>query len=398
MKRRYAGLKAAILREAGVIAGDFDLVTVLLAAPLFYALFYTSIYFFKTEHDIPIAIVDNDRSALSRKLASNLEAHQLLHVVAVMPDRKAAQELLAQREIEAVIYVPSEFEARIKSGQATDIRAFVNNSRFLVGNDINKALNEVVFTMGTGIRMKVLEMKGYGSKEAEEIADPLIGDVRPLFNPSESYGDFLIPGILLIVLHQTLLIGLAESVAKERERNGLSELYQTSNQSISAMIAGKGALYFCIFGSYALLFFVVHFSLFSIPLNGNLMALGAMTVMLLVAAIGGGMFVASFFRRKLMALQFFVFTSYPVLLLSGYSWPLQAMPAWLRFAANLLPTTPYFQAVVRITQMGAGWPEVLPEFFQLGALAVAGFLLARFRLGALMRQEERQTEFAASIR
>ncbi|HTY38564.1 MAG TPA: ABC transporter permease, partial [Bacteroidota bacterium] len=354
MKRRYDGFLAAVRREAGFIAGDFDLVTVLLVAPLFYALFYTSIYFFKTEHDVPIVVVDNDRSELSRSLTTNLEAHQLLHVVGVMGDRAAADEMLSKREIEAVVYVPQGFEKDIKSGHATDLRAFVNNSRFLVGNDVNKALNEVVFTMGSGIRMKFLEMKGYGSKEAAEITEPLSGDIRPLFNSSESYGDFLIPGILLIVLNQTLLIGLAESVAKEREVNGLRRLHSTANKSVSAMIAGKGALYFVIFGSYAMLFFSVHFSLFSIPLNGDRSALAALTVLLLVATICSGMFLASFFRKKIMALQFFVFTSYPVLLTSGYSWPLSAMPAWLRVAANLLPTTPYFQAAIRITQMGAG--------------------------------------------
>ena len=394
MKRRYSGLKAVMRREATMIAKDFDLVTIILVAPLFYALFYTSIYFFKTEHDIPIVIIDNDRSALSRTLASNLEAHQLLHVVGVMADLETAQELLAKREIEAILYVPNGFEERIKSGRATDLRAFVNNSRFLVGNDINKALNEVVFAMGTGIRMKFLEMKGCGTKEAEEIADPLIGDIRPLFNPSESYGDFLIPGILLIVLHQTLLIGLSESVAKEREHKGLRELHQIANQSVSAMIAGKGALYFCIFGSYAFLFFSAHFSLLSIPLNGNLLALAVMTALLLLAAIGGGTFVASFFRRKITALQFFVFTSYPIFLASGYSWPLDSMPVWLQFLANLFPTTPYFVAFVRITQMGAGWSDVFPEFLQLCTLAIAGFLLARFRLGSLLQNEEPESEIA----
>jgi ABC-2 type transport system permease protein len=378
---------AAIRREAMLISKDFDLITILLVAPIFYALFYTSIYFFKTEHDIPIAVVDADRSELSRTLIRDLDSHQLLRVASVLQDVSKASDLIAEKKCEAFIYIPSGFEAGIRSRRAVDLRAYVNNSRFLVGNDINKAVNEVVFSLGNDIRTQFFESRGYPTREARPSADPLTIDVRSLFNTGESYGDFLIPGILLIILHQTLLIGLCQSIARERERGTLRDLFETSNRSISSMLAGKGALYFALYTCYALFFFTIHCTIFSVPLKGNLLALALFTVLLLVTAIWVGIFIASFFRKKIIALQIIVFTSYPIFLLSGYSWPLEAMPVWMRCFAYCLPTTPYFQAFVRLTQMDAGWSQVLPDFFHLLAVGTVAFVLVRFRLQRVLQKE-----------
>jgi ABC-2 type transport system permease protein len=146
-------------------------------------------------------------------------------------------------------------------------------------------------------------------------------------------------------------------------------------------------LYFILFGCYAFMFFGVHFYLFSIPLNGNLLTLAVATSLFLLAAILAGIFISSFFKRKIIALQFFVFTTYPIFLASGYSWPLGSMPACLRYAASLLPTTPYFQVLVRITQMNAGWSDVGTELWQLVGLTVTGFLLAYYRFWTIKGKE-----------
>ena len=384
-----------IKREVRRIVHDSDLVMILLVAPVFYAFLYPSIYLNKSETEVPIVVVDRDHSALSRSLIRRWDAHPLLLVHDVVPDDEAAQHLVRQHDAEAVITIPSGYEAHLRSGRAATLQMAVNNSRFLVGNDINRAVNDVVFAEGTDIRTRMLEMKGYGTRSAGTLADPVIVDLRPLYNTSETYGDFLIPGILIIILHQTLLIGLSESMAKEREEGTLSGWTGPTRGNGLIAIAGKGLFYLVLYSVYAVLFFGLHFPLFSLPFRGSVTALAFLTLLLLMNAIVFGILFASFFQRKIATLQWMIFSSYPLFILSGYSWPLDAMPALLKNAALLLPTTSYFQAMVRITQMGADWEHVSPEIARMSILLLIGSIAVTQRVRTLEKNVPTYTHASA---
>lgn len=372
-----------IQREIRRIVHDSDLVMILLVAPVFYAFLYPSIYLHKAESEVAIAVVDRDHSAYSRSLIRQWNAHPLLLVHATVPDEATAQQFILRHEAEAFITIPAGVEARLRSDRAADLQLFVNNSRFLVGNDINRAVNDVLFTEGKAIRTRMLEMKGYGSRPAGALADPVTVDMRPLYNTSETYGDFLIPGILIIILHQTLLIGLSESMAKEREEGTVGAWTGPARGSVFIALAGKGMLYLLLYGIYAALFFGLHFPLFSLPFRGSVTALAFLTLLLLMNAVVFGILFASFFQKKIATLQWMIFSSYPLFILSGYSWPLDAMPSVLKNAALLLPTTSYFQAMVRITQMGAAWGNVLPEILRMSILLIIGGVAVGLRISSL---------------
>ena len=248
-----------------------------------------------------------------------------------------------------------------------------------------RSVNEVVLTMAAGARVKYFEMQGYSIDQARELYEPLRIDVKPLFNTTETYGDFLIPGILALILQQTLLMGLSESIAKEREAESLAELFATAGRSMWALMSGKGAFYLALFSAYALFFYTVNFRVFSIPFRGSAMTLAILTLIFLLSVVYLSFFLSSFFHRKMIALQVLGLTSYPIFLISGYSWPLQVLPVPLRVLANLMPITPYLSAYTRIVQMGAGFGDVLPELRHLLLLAVCGFLLTRIRMKMLLR-------------
>ena len=207
-----------------------------------------------------------------------------------------------------------------------------------------------------------------------------------MFNTVDAYGDFLIPGLLVLILQQTMLIGLAESVAKEREENTFCQLFEYAKGKASVLIAGKTSYYFILFSSYTLFFFIIHFSLFKIPIRGNLFALTLLTLIFLLSVLFLSFFIASFFTKKIISLQFFVFTSYPVFLLSGYSWPIHTMPVPLQVFTQFIPSTPYLQAFIRITQMGASWVHIWPELVHLLILALIGYAMTLWRLNVLRKK------------
>ena len=380
MKRKLEGFKAVFRRERKIMIRDLDILVIILLSPLFYGLFYGSAYLHKTEVNVPVVVVDEDHSALSRQFIRDLDAHQLITVSRIEPSLSEAKNDLQAFRAQAVIWIPNQFEHHLKRGKQSTVKVYLNTSRFLPANDINRAVQEVAATIDAGLRIRYFESKGLNFEQAKEQFEPLQVDDRNLFNIRQTYGDFLIPGILVLILQQTLLFGLAMSVARETETRGWRTLYRQANGSVWAVISGKSVAYLLLYIGYALFFFTVYFSVFRLPFRGNYGTFILMTLIFLITVTYISVFVGTLFERKIIALQFLVFTSYPIFLLSGFSWPVSAMPEALQWFAQLLPTTPYLQAMTRITYMGAGLEEVLPELWHLVGLGVLGLILTRLRI------------------
>ncbi|HLP16150.1 MAG TPA: ABC transporter permease [Bacteroidota bacterium] len=387
MKRKLTGFAAVFVREMRSLIGDMNIRMIVLVAPLLYPLMYGSVYWNKTETDVPIVVVDQDRSALSREFIRDLDAHQLIRVSEVVQDVSEARDRLYRMDAQGIVILSDKFSSSLKQGKGADVKVLLNTTKFLPSNDLNKAITSVAMAHAIGMRVNVLRTAGYSRKQAEEMSDPVRDDIRPLFNVNETYGDFLVPGLFILILQQTLLIGLSESIAKERENGTLGELFHTANNSLWATMSGKGAIYLLLYAAYAVLYGVVYFPLFSLPMAGSISALVVSTVLFLLSVVYLSIFVSSFFTRKIIALQTITFTTYPFFFLSGYSWPKTGLPAPLQWFTELLPSTHYLTAAVRLTQMNGGWGDVRSEILWMAALAAAGFLFTRMRMRALLRSE-----------
>jgi ABC-2 type transport system permease protein len=387
MKMKLQGLWAVVMREVNYAIHDTDILIIALVMPMFYAFFYGSLYLQKGEHDVAVVVVDLDHSATSKTLIRQLDAHPFIHITDEVPDLGTAQERLEKFDAQGVIFIPPRFESSLKSGKGGDIKLYLNTTRFLVSNDINKGVNEVVQTAAAGIRVRYFQMQGYSFKQAMELMEPLHAEIKPMFNTTETYGDFLIPAILALILQQTLLMAIAETFAKERETKTLGTLFTLSNKSTWGVINGKSTFYFILFAAYSLFFFSVNFSIFKIPFRGNPCTLIALTILFLFAVIYFSVFIASFFKRKIIALQVLAFTSYPIFLSSGYSWPMQAMPLPLQALAQFYPITPFLAGYTRIAQMGAGWGDVTKELLHLLILVGVGFIASHWRMKVVIQKE-----------
>jgi len=383
MERIFIGISEVFKRELEIIFRDRSIRSMILLAPIFYSLFYASIYFNKTERDVPVVVINMDKSTLSEKLIRNIDANENIKVVAETGDFSNAQDLIYNENVQAAIIIPKGFESSIKTYRSTTVKILLNTTRFLVSNDINKAVNEVVLDFNNEIKVKALEQKGISFNESVIISEPFKEEVKLLFNPSETYGDFLIPAVLILILQQTLLMGLAESVSKEREQNTFHGLIEKGKNSVTAAIAGKGLFYLILFTSYAFMFYTIHFSIFSINQKGSLLLVLLITILFIISVIILGMLGASFIKSKIYSLQIMALSSYLIFFLSGYSWPQMGMPGLFQVISQFIPFTPFISAFIRITQMGAGLQDVMPQIIQLFALAILGFIALYFRFRAM---------------
>lgn len=373
-------------REINWIIKDTDLIIMIFAAPFFYSLFYGSMYINKSEFKVPIGILDMDHSEYSKDFVKDLNASPYIKVKEYLYNSAQIKDKLMNENLQGVVFIPSEFGSDLSHGGSTEIKLYLNTQRFLHSNDLNKAVTQIALSKGEEIRTKIFSSKGYSLDQAAELSTPLKDEVIFLFNPSESYGDFLIPAILILVLQQTLFMGLGQSMAKENEMNKIIDLKLTSGNNLFAAITGKIFFYIILFLSYAFIFFTLDYKIFRLNFEGNFFAFAILTILMLISMSALSVLVGSFFSKKIYALILISFTSYPLFFLAGYSWPTFAMPEFIQIFSHIIPTTSYMQAVNRVATMGTRFNQILPEFFNLLILTLLFGLAGILRIKGLFNK------------
>ncbi len=376
-----------MLREASRVAKDHTLILSLLFAPIFYAFFYGSIYINKTEKEVPIIIVDNDHSDASRTFIRMINESQIVEVAIVTEDINEAKSQFLHTKVQGIIHIPKNFEADLKGIKGTDVKMFLNTSRFLPSNDINQTVHEIALIIGAGVRLKYYQMHGSNSTQSLDRAMPISIDDHTLFVLPSTYGGFLLPGLLLLILQQTFLIGMTESIAREREQKTVGDWLKQSGGNLWKSIWGKSLFFLILYAAYSLFFHVVNYHVLDLPINGSISLLVVLlTLFFLVLALFGTFF-GTLFSKEIWALQFFAFSSYPIFLASGYSWPLFTLNPVIQAFAFILPTTPVLEAYIGIVYKNASIIDIQYNLAHLLLLGVCYGGLAWWRMKKLSTLE-----------
>ncbi|MBW3523685.1 ABC transporter permease [Chryseobacterium sp. NKUCC03_KSP] len=371
-------------REIRNVSKDSSLFLILLLAPILYAFMYGSIYLNKGEEKVRLALIDNDGTAISRTLTQQLNSTPMIEIVP-SSNISEAQEMMFQGEVQGYFYIQSGFEKNIFSLKQTNVNLVLNASRFLPSSDLLSTATKVCLTVGAGVRKTYFNKQGMGEDEAMKMTNPINMDYRPLYNSSMTYGAFLLPGLLAIILQQTLLIGVAAAFTSEREEKKLLNLYQISKQNISKMIFGKSLLYFIVFMIFGFFFSVVNFSVFDVEVRGSYFDLAVVSALFIATIIVFGMLIGSFFKTKLFAFQVLVFSSYPIFLITGYSMPYQALPRFVQILSDMLPTSPFLKTYISIVQAGGSLSDNLSSVIHLVVLWIVFELLLILRIKYLVK-------------
>ncbi len=180
------------------------------------------------------------------------------------------------------------------------------------------------------------------------------------------------PPILMLIIQQTLLIGIGMIGGTWREQGLYGKLKPKGSKRLSTLpiVTGKALVYASIYAVSSFYLLNVHYRLFHYPMNGNAATIAVFLAMYLFACIFMGIAVSTLFRRRETSLMLMLWTSIPLFLLSGASYPAEAMPRWMVQLASIFPSTHGAPGFVRIQTMGASLAEVLPEIRALGRLIV----------------------------
>lgn len=352
--------------------------------PVVYPLIYAFIYTNETIREVPAVAVDASRTSLSREYLRKVDAGPEVNIVTYCADMEEAKQMLKNRKAYGIIYVPPHFSDDIHSGRQTQISLFCDMSGLLYYKSLLTANTNVSLEMNADIKME--RSANTTDRQDEITAYPIEYQDVALFNPTSGFAAFLIPAVLVLIIQQTLLLGVGLSVGTAREQNRFKDLVPINRHYNGTLriVMGKGLSYFMVYSLVAVYILCVVPYLFRLNQIAIPGVLTLFTLPYLAACIFFAMTASIAIRNRETCMLLFVFTSVPLLFLSGVSWPGAAMPAFWRYFSYIFPSTFGINGYVRINSMGATLHEVSFEYqalwIQVGVYFLTTCLVYRWQI------------------
>lgn len=360
---RFELVAVHFINELKAIFSDSGALLILVGAMFIYPVLYSVGYFNETLTNLPIGVVDLDHSAASRKYAEMIDASSELNVSCKPESLLSAEQLFMENKINGAVLIPKGFEKEIMAGRTANVSVYADASYFL------KYKNEILTVtyanayFGGGISVLRYMAEGKSIQQAKVSNDPIPSQTHILYNQASSYGSFIMPGMILIIIQQTLLIGIGVLGGSFSESKSSPFLLSAKNRrkEIVPLLMGKtGAYLFISLFNIAFALIIVH-HWFNYPDKANLFEVMMLIFPYLLSVIFLGIGLSTLFKHRESAIVFMVFLSPVALFVSGLSWPVSAMPEWIVTLSKIMPGTTVVPAYLRLRTMGAGISAVKTE-------------------------------------
>jgi ABC-2 type transport system permease protein len=275
-----------------------------------------------------------------------------------------------------IVEIPKRFSEDLYRGDQTTVALYSDLGSLLYYKALMLSVNNVVLDMNRDI--KVTRHIPTMTRHDEDVQRmPIKYAYVPIYNPQSGFATFLIPPVLMLIIQQTLLLGIGMSMGRARENNmGCIFNADRHYKNPVHIVLGKALVYFSIYFVMCVYMYTFVNKTFALPQLGSYSTLMAFTVPYLLDCIFFSMVFSSFVYRREDCIMLFVFISVPMLFLSGVSWPESNVPAFWRCFSYLFPSTFGMNAYVRINNMGASLSDIAFEWHGIWIQTGAYFLIA----------------------
>jgi len=328
-----------------------------IGAPILYGVMLGYVYKKGKVTDLPIIVVDEDRSSLSHKAIEMFQDNEILDVVRIKPNSQDLQKEVIDYDAACVVKFPKNFEKDVLTRQNPEILTIVNTGNVLTANYASGAIQLSLGTLKAGTQMETLRKQGTPEALLSTSYEPFKTSFVKKFNRGTNYMYFLWPGVLATVLQQVLLLALALSFASEYENGTFAEL--TERTSLFSMIAVKIIPYLIMSFGIWLLYWALTFW-FRIPINENLGALTLIAGVFVLSVTFIGILVSIVIPNQLKATEVLMVVATPSFILSGFTWPLSQMPVWIQHIASGIPLTHFLKAFRILLVEGGSVSQTFP--------------------------------------
>lgn len=356
--------------EISMVFSDIGVMLFFFFLPTAYPIIYSLIYNTEVSREMPVAVVDNSRTALSREFVRDADATEAIKVCGYAADIREAKQWMAEKKCFAILEIPADYARKLGRAEQPQIQFYCEMSLLLRYRTFSSSIADLQIATGAKLRRMTLDDLGL----------PASGEVASIDNQGFALGDtqqgfasFVIPGIVVLILHQSMILGIAllgGTRAEQRRRLKGALPVTGDNASPTARIFGRTLCYLILYIplSIYILHYVIHF--FSYPQEGTL-ADGLLFILpMLLASAMLGQTLSVFVTERESGFILFVFTSVTFLFLSGLTWPRFAMSPALTMIGDLIPATWGVEGFVRINSNGAALDLVRRPWLWLWGLTL----------------------------
>lgn len=355
---------------------DKGILIFILFVPLMYPLLYSYVYTNEVVRDVPAVVVDECDSPLSRDIIRKMDASPDVSIVARCNNMAEAQEYIKRREAYGIVYVPSDFTKDLSRRLQVPIGLYCDMSSMLYYKALLVTATNVSLEVNKDIKVNHY-VTGTTDRQDEVNKTPIEYDYVPLYNPQSGFAAFLIPPVLMLIIQQTLLLGIGMSMGNSRERNNGSVIpFHPWYKNPVHIVIGKALPYLTLYIVLAIYMFTFVTRAFTLPQLGDYQTFVAFAIPYILACIFLAMVLSAFIYRREDCILLLVFLSVPMLFLSGVSWPTASMPDVWRYVSYLFPSTFGMNGYVRISAMGVSLSDIRTEYMALWIQAGVYFILA----------------------
>ena len=372
--RWLAGLVKTFRREFTLIFKDKGVVLFFVLLPILYPVVYAMIYNPEVAKDVPLVVVDECRTSLSREYVRDIDASQFVKIVDYEPNLAAAKHRMHSKDCYGIVLIPSDFEKKVMRGEQAHVSMYCDMSLMLRFRGMLISVTDATMKASTDARNKL-----FGNVSVLPVDQPIPTVHVPVGNEKQGLATAIMPGVLLMILHQSLLLGvmmMGVGVRERRKRN--KEGYDPHSVATypSAAVLGKALCYVVMYIIPSV--YVLHFVpiMFQFPHMANPFEIAHLMLPFLLSVSFLGMSLQIWLREREDVFPAFVFSSIIFIFLAGVTWPRYAMSDLWVAIGNIVPGTWGVNAYVSMTMNGASLEQQVFNYNMLWLLTIAYFITA----------------------
>lgn len=372
-----------IKREFKLFLTNTTLISVFFLAPLIYAFIIGFTYKEGKVTDIPVLVVNQDNSPLSLQLEEMLADNQSIKVIHHSNEPVDLKNEIIRQDAAAVVIIPERFEAMVLQKKYPEVNVHINTANVLTANFASKALQLTLGTFSAGVEISALQKSGMSAEEAMNKYEAFKVNYITMFNTSSNYLIFMWPAMMAVVLQQVILLAMAVSFSEELKRKAFVENFvQRKSYAIVLMIIK--CLPIWIFSLFNILVFFIYSKYLMIPSPVDFWNFMLVTGVFVVACTNLGVFFSILIPNSLKATQVLMVIASPAFIISGFTWPIYAMPNFIQKLTDIIPLTPYLESLkIMVIQQGSNeltHPYLWHLLIMASIYFILGWIVLKFKL------------------
>ena len=378
-----------IIDELRAILKDEGVLLFFIFLPIGYPLIYSWIYNNEVARDVPVAVVDDSHSALSREFIRKYDAMPDVSVALQCKDMDEAKSAIGHGDVYGIIHFPQDFAQKIGRMEQGHVSVYCDMSYMLAYKAIFQSATAVSGVMGAEIQRQALQK--YTTRDEEISVRPVEFDEVPIFNTTGGYGNFIIPAVLVLIIQQAMLLGVGMLAGTRREdeksyfRKPMSGIV-IQRRAIVLRTLGNATAYILLFAVMLAWITLVVPHIFGFVSMVHAWDLFLFLLPYLVACSFFAITASEMVRYRENVILVVVFTSLPMLFISGISWPQSSISGFWQGVSCIFPSTFAIRGFVRMNSMGALLSDCVTEYVALWILAI---VYLAFSLIIAIRRERR---------